>query len=946
MKHPVIFIALLLLSINSSAQQAPISINGNVKNFDGLLQNASVSLYAKGQTDTLKTLTNEKGDFRFAAVKYAKFYIRVTYIGYKTFINDYSFSLDKGEKKIDDIFLQPTSDMLSNVTLESQKVQIKEDTVSYKIDSTMYRKNDNVEALLKNLPGVQVDKDGTVTAQGKQVTKVKVNGKDFFSGDVTTATREINADMVDRIQVIDDYGDQAAFTGIKDGDPSKTLNIQLKKDKNKGYFGNATAGAGTENRHLESISFNKFNNEQQLSVLGNINNTNASLFNFGSSGGGSMGNMMGGMARSMGIGRGGGGVGSVIGNAGNNDGININKSIGLNYRDQWGSKISVYGSYSFSDRNSNTLKTSTQENLFANSSSSYIQESNNASISDNHRFSLNIEYKIDSMNYLKFSPSVTYNKTNTQYVSDFNSVANHTLLISDGSMGDTLFSKSPNLNGSLLFNHRFSKRGRTLSLTVNAGKSSTQTDEDYENLTTYYLPNTTPFDDKFAQNILQDNNNKNYGVKASYTEPLSKKRTLEFNYAYNYQQVGNDRKTYNIDPISSAITYVDSSSNIYDNIYKTNRLGINFRTTEKKYNYTVGLSVQPATIQTNSISSNSIFSNSMINYYPVIRFAYNFSRSRSLNINYNGSSNQPSNSQLQPIVDNTNTPYITIGNPNLKPEFTNTFSMRYNNFDFISGNVFFGNISASFTQDKIVNSTRLLQKGIQETSYLNSNGYYTVLAFYNISKPIKNRKYVFNIGGNISYNNNVSFLIDSLNVSNKNIGKNWVIGERLSTDIKIKKWLETTFSANYGLNNSKYSLQTDLNSNTVAWTLSNNARFFLPKDFILSYDIDKTINTGYSTNVNTNPLIISTTIEKQLFNKKNGSIKLQGLDLLNENIGISRTVSSTGYTDTRTNRLGRYFLMTFVYRLNKFKSDQQGTQQMGFPGGGGDMKIMRGGPGF
>ena len=945
MKHPIIFIVLLLLSLNSNAQQSTIAINGNVKNFDGLLQNATVSLYAKGQTDTLKTLTNENGSFRFSSVKYTKFFILVSYIGYKTFLNDYSISIAKGDKTLDDIFLQPSSDMLSNVTLESQKVQIKEDTVSYKIDSTMYRKNDNVEALLKNLPGVQVDKDGTVTAQGKQVTKVKVNGKDFFSGDVTTATREINADMVDRIQVIDDYGDQAAFTGIKDGDPSKTLNIQLKKDKNKGYFGNATAGAGTENRHLESISFNKFNNEQQLSVLGNINNTNASLFNFGSSGGGSMGNMMGGMARSMGIGRGGGGVGSVIGNSGNNDGINTNKSIGLNYRDQWGSRMSVYGSYSFSDRNSNTLKTSTQQNLFANSSSSYIQESNNNNISDNHRFSFNIEYKIDSMNFLKFSPSVTYNKTNTQYISDFNSIANNVLKISEGSLGDTLFSKSPNLNGSLLFNHRFSKRGRTLSLTVNAGKSSTQTDEDYENLTTYYLPNATTFDDKFAQNILQDNNNENYGVKASYTEPLSKKRNLEFNYAYNYQLVGNDRKTYNIDPVSGTSTYVDSSSNIYDNIYKTNRLGINFRTTEKKYNYTVGLSVQPATIQTNSISSNSIFSNSMINYYPIIRFAYNFSRSRSLNINYNGNSNQPSNSQLQPIVDNTNTPYITIGNPNLKPEFTNTFSLRYNNFDFISGNVFFGNISASFTQDKIVNSTRLLPKGIQETSYLNSNGYYTVLAFYNISKPIKNRKYVFNIGGNISYNNNVSFLIDSLNVSNKNTGKNWVIGERFSTDIKIKKWLETTFSANYSLNNSKYSLQTDLNSNTVGWTLSNNARFFLPKDFIISYDIDKTINTGYSTNVNTNPLIISTTIEKQLFKKKNGSIKLQGLDLLNENIGISRTVSSTGYTDARTNRLGRYFLMTFVYRLNKFKSDQQGTQQMGFPGGG-DMKMMRGGPGF
>jgi hypothetical protein len=202
--------------------------------------------------------------------------------------------------------------MLQGITLESNKVQIKEDTVSYVVDSTMYRKNDNVEEVLKKLPGVQVDKDGTVTAQGKQVTKVKVNGKEFFGGDVTTATRELNADMVDRIQIIDDYGDQSAFTGIKDGDPSKTLNIQLKKDKNKGYFGTVTAGAGKEQRYLGSVSVNKFNNNQQISLIGNINNTNASTFNFGSFGGGAVGSMIGGMVRSFGIGRGGGGNGHLV----------------------------------------------------------------------------------------------------------------------------------------------------------------------------------------------------------------------------------------------------------------------------------------------------------------------------------------------------------------------------------------------------------------------------------------------------------------------------------------------------------------------------------------------------------------------------------------------------------------------------------------------------------
>lgn len=267
------------------------------------MSHATVMLLNKTTKDSLKVTSQDNGNFRFSNLKADKYAIVVSFIGFDNYVKNLDLSTSSGDVNVDNIVLNPGSNMLGNITLESQKIQIKEDTVSYVVDSTMYRKNDNVEAMLKNLPGVQVDKDGNVTAQGKQVTKVKVNGKEFFNGDVTTATRELNADMVDKIQIIDDYGDQASFTGIKDGDPSKTMNIQLKKDKNKGYFGNQTAGAGTDGRYLGSVSLNRFNNEQQISLLGNLNNTNYNQFNFGSMGG-AMGNMMGSMARSMGIGRG------------------------------------------------------------------------------------------------------------------------------------------------------------------------------------------------------------------------------------------------------------------------------------------------------------------------------------------------------------------------------------------------------------------------------------------------------------------------------------------------------------------------------------------------------------------------------------------------------------------------------------------------------------------
>ena len=930
----MLLLIIILGKLETLTAQQNITVNGRVKTFEGnFLQGATVLLWKSGVSDTLKTLTNLEGLFVFNKVKAGKINIKITYIGYKAQEIALDYSGKKNTQLMEDVVMFPQADMLGNITLESQKIQIKEDTISYKIDSTMYRKNDNVEAMLKNLPGVQVDKDGTVTAQGKQVTRVKVNGKEFFGGDVTTATRELNADMVDKIQVIDDYGDQAAFTGIKDGDPSKTLNIQLKKDRNKGYFGNLTAGAGTEERYVANASINKFNNNQQISLLLNLNNTNASTFNFGNIGG-AMGNMMSSMARGMGIGRGGGGVGAAF-TTGNNDGISTNQSVGLNYRDEWGTKISSYGSYSFSKRITFTEKSITQQNIFNGKTNSNIQESVSDATAFNHRFSYNIEYKIDTMNYLKFTPTITYNRNETGYVSDFYFLDENGLRRNEGQTTDNSISKTPNLNGNLLFNHRFRKKGRNLSLNFNGSKSSSESDDDFSNSTTYFTPAGNNVKVDIYQNIIQDNSNHAYGLRSSYTEPLTKRKSLEFNYAYNFQFTGNDRKTYLINPSTNTSTYIDSLSNIYDNDYITHRFGMNFR------NYTVGFAVQPATIRSNIYTgTKTSYTQHLVNYYPVIRFAYNYSKSRSLNVNYNGSTSQPSFTQLQPVRDISNPQYITIGNPELRPEFTNTLSVRYNNFDLISGNVFFGNLSFSFTDDKIVSNTKQLRPGIQETRYLNSNGYYTVFAFYNISRPIQNRKFVFNIGGNITYNNNVSYVTDSADAVMKNIGRNWILGQRFAVDIRIKKWLETSFSVNYSLNSSRYTLLETPNSNTTTWVLSHSSRYFLPKDFILSYEIDQTLNSGFADNVNTNPLIINATLEKQLFKKKNASIKLQAFDLLNEQTNITRSVSGTSIVDTRTNRLGQYFMLSFVFRLNKFSAQQQAMP--GMPGGNMPMMMRPG----
>ncbi|MFN8248037.1 MAG: outer membrane beta-barrel protein [Ferruginibacter sp.] len=932
MKILYIVLAAFFFSFSSSAQT--VSVKGGVKNQDGrILSNATVMLYYPGKTDTLKTVSDDKGVFSFKNVATGKVGLIVSYIGFRKFANTYDYSQASGEQQVFDIVMTPGDNTMQGITLESNRIQIKEDTVSYVVDSTMYRKNDNVEEVLKKLPGVQVDKDGTVTAQGKQVTKVKVNGKEFFGGDVTTATRELNADMVDKIQIIDDYGDQSAFTGVKDGDPSKTLNIQLKKDKNKGYFGNVTAGGGTEERYLGSVSFNHFNNNQQISVLGNLNNTNASTFNFGSFGNGFAANIAGGVMRSMGIGR--GSNSNAFGGFGANDGISTTKSIGLNYRNDFGTKVSVYGSYSFSNRGTTTLKDISQQNIGVNNTNT--QYSDDYTVNENHRFSFNVEYKIDSFNYLKFTPSVSYNNSTTDNTTTFSFFGATGTKTNTGTTTQDNRSKSPRYNGELLYNHRFKKRGRTLSVSLSAGQTKTEGDNDYSNLSQYITP-MGPYSTYLYQYITQDNNNYNYGARLSYNEPIGKKTSLEFNYSFNNQFTGNDKETFSVNPSNGQKSFVDSLSNIYDNTYITNRFGVNFRNNQKKYNYTLGMAVQPATISSDSKTGKYSYTQHIVNYFPVIRFAYNFSRSRSFNVNYNGNTSQPSYSQLQPVYDYSNPQYITLGNPKLKPEFTNTLSMRYNNFDFISGNVFFGNISFSFTKDKIVNNVFQRDVVVQETRYLNSDGFYTILGFYNYSKPVQNRKYVFNYGGNITYNNNISYVSDQ-----KNTGKNWIIGQRLGSDIKIKKWLETTVSVNYSFNSTKYTISKEQNLDASAWTLSNSTRFFFGKTWKFNFDVDKSINTGYASNVNSDPLIINATLEKSFFKKQNAALKLQAFDMLNENISVTRSVTGNALTDTRTNRLGRYFMLSLVFRLNKFSgaaSQQNNMMMPPMPGGGG---MMRGG---
>lgn len=917
MRKALITSVVIFLTLGSNAQvKGTLIDSATIKP----IENAVIGLVVKlNPGDTSYTFTNDQGQFRFDNVPASGFSIIIRHLGYWP-IAKY-VPVNKVEKIIDvgSFVMAHDAKLLSEVVVEAPAIVVKEDTIEYNASSFKTKEGAVVEDLIKKMPGIQVDKDGNVTAQGKAVTRVKVNGKDFFGGDVKTATKELPANIVDKIQIIDDYGDQATVSGIKDGDPDKVMNIQIKKDKNKGFFGRVTAGYGTQDRYQASFNGNYFNNDLQISVLGNSNNTNTSLFNF--SGGGNRGAtsmMKSGMAVMSNM----GGMNNLDASAfsgGNNNGISTTNSYGFNYRDQWSKRISVYGSYSYNHKNTSQLQTSSSQNFYDTSSYVNNQNINNSTWGNSHRFTFNIEYQVDSFNYLKISPSINYSGNNANNYSVFDYKKFDSTKTTDGSNSNLNNSTAPNLALTLLYNHKFRKRGRNFSASVSLGTSNNNSDQDVANLSYQYVP---PFAGprNIFQYINQENNNHNYGARFTYSEPLNKYQSIDLSYSHNFNYSRNNRETFNVDSATQAKTLNSILSNDYENDFYNNRIGLSLRTTKKKYNYTIGISLQPVNLQGNSITKDSAYKTiRRANVFPIARFVYNFNRTKTLNFSYNGNATQPSFSQLQPVPDQSNQQNITLGNPNLKPSMNHNMNLSFNNFNFISGKVLFTNVSFSTIKNQIVYNNISQGAGRQLSIPENVNGYYNLLGFYVYSKPYKNRKYVISARGTANYNHNIN-LIDSI----RNIGQNWVLSQGLNFEYNYKEILELAAGITYSLNDVHYknktgsALTTLQNSSSNAWTFSSNMNLNITKTLVLKYDIDYTINTGLASNVSKNQVVMNSSLEQQFFKKKNGILKIEAFDLFKQNSNISRSVTANQIIDSRTNRLTRYFIASFTYRIQRF----------------------------
>lgn len=867
---------------------------------------ASVQLITKD--DSIGTSSNKAGIFVFDNVKGKEFTLRVSSIGYELYEKDFVFPKGEDRMSIPSFVLKSIPNILDEVIVDGVlTVQARGDTIEYATKHLKLRDDALVEDAVKKLEGVEVDKDGNITAQGEEVTRVKVNGKEFFGGDVKTATKNLPADIIEKMQIVDDYGDKADLTGDKSGDSEKILNIIIDEDRNKGYTSTLRTGYGTDDRYQVTGSYMGMKEGVQFSVLGNLNNINAPLFDFNTTGGG---------ARRGRGGRGGGMFGA-------RDGLVNAASVGVNYRQDFSEDLMVYGSYSFGRDDNDILKSS--QDLYDNNNPDSVLfktsgETTN-SIGNSHRLEANVEWSLSEKDYIKFSPQFSFGKTRTNVFSDFTNTLGDVEYNSEDNQSYSV-SSAPRVGLSGLYNRKLSEEGRNLFFNMNWNSSANKQDQDRVLESMISDPNNADQDVNtiYRKTISEmDNKSWNGGASLSYLEPVSEFGKVEVSYNYNVNTYDNNRAQSAFDEDGAPILEDQYNyERMYDYSFQTHRLGVNYNYNSEKIKYSLGASVQPNLLQGDAlVDGNPIdIHRKGLNFVPIARFEYQFSRQKNIRINYSGSSNEPSITQIQPFTDNSNPTSIVTGNPDLNAEFNHNLRLRFSNSDFQKGRTFFLMFRGSLAQDKIVSNmvqNRDPELGVvQETNYLNASGTYNLRSFYHYGKSFKDKTYNIMVMGGASYNNNVAF-----SDSYKNVAQNWVLNQGLSFRYNPSENLEISPGVRYMWNHTVNTLtERKLITSSLSPTLYGSVN--LSPTWIFGYDLSKAFYTG--SGFDDNPFIINAYIEKKMLKSNQGTIRVAAFDVLDEQINIARTnVEALNLvSDTRTNRLGQYFMVTLTYKLSKF----------------------------
>lgn len=939
--------ALFLLFTLSSFSQAPL--------LTGVLKDAETKQPLDGATvkiilgkDSISVVSNKSGVFEFKNFNPGKYNLVVTHLGYEILKKE--FTWENVLKKLGDILLNKEAKTLAGVTIVSTPplTRQKADTVEISASQLKVNPDANSEDLIKKAPGITVE-NGQVKVGGEQVRKITVDGRDFFGDDATATLRNLPAEIVDKIQVFDRLSDQAQFTGVDDGSAAKSINIVTKVNMRNGNFGRVFAGYGTDNHYLAGGNMSYFKKSTRLSIVALTNDVNQQNFAevdllgaTGSSGGGGFGGQGGGRQGGGGFGGGGGNFGGGGGGGGNfggggggggfligqQPGVSKTNSIGLNYNDKWGKKLDVSGSYFFNNRKTINSETINREYFLSGDSSQFYNQKNISSNNNfNHRANFRFDIKLDSFNSILITPSISIQKFESRsdlsglnYFTDVNLIS-RTLNESSSSRN------AYNFNNSILYRHSFRKKGRTFSVNLNTGINN-QDGESFADSYSLYYKGPSNLSDTIRQ--FNDQTTKGYQLSSSvnYTEPVGKKGAiLEFRYNPSYSSNKSDKETYFINDVSGKYSEFDTSlSNVFDNTFLRQRGGISYRKGDRNKQISFGLDIQSAKLKSNQVFPYTAnVEKSFFNFLPNANINLPLSKKENIRIFYRANTREPSVTQLQDVINNTNPLLISTGNPNLKQAFSHSLGGRYTLTNATKSKSFFINFFGSAASNYVATATYIakkdsiltpsvtLYKGSQLTKPVNLDGQWNLNTFITYAMPLKFIKTNMNLNASVTYNRNPGLINNQAGITKST---NFATGAVFASN--ISQYVDFTVSYNANINKAKNTLQPQLNNNYFMSTAGIKLNLLSKKGWLLNNDISNQSYKGLSDGFNQNYWLWSMAIAKKILKKQAGEIRLAVFDLLNQNQSITRTVAETYIEDKNTKVVKQYFMLTFTYNLKNF----------------------------
>lgn len=950
MKTWVLGILLMAISAISAFAQSGsgrATVTGTV--LDG--GDKSPVMQATVQILSLKDSTMVKGnvsdlDGNFAlSVRPGKYLLKISYIGYTTFFRQIEMTRNKPRLNVGNIELQADAIMLGEAVVVAQapEVTAAEDTLVYNSSAYRVPEGSALEELVKKLPGAEVDENGKITINGKEIKKIMIDGKEFFADDPNIAMKNLPVNIIDKVRAYDKQSDLARATGIDDGEEETVLDLSVKPGMNKGWFGNADLAAGTEDRYSGKIMLNRFWGDNQFTVIGSMNNVNDQGYPGG-----------GGRFR-----------------WGGQNGLTAIKMGGFNFSTT-SEKLETGGSVNFNYKDADIISKQASETFVSSDNSSFqnaliAQRNKNTALTADFR----IEWRPDTMTMLLVRPRLSYGDTDNTESSNsgtFNAEPQNTTdeliaAIQEGNLTDLMaeenivntiirnsLSKSSDFNvgGSVMFNRRLGKAGRNINFRGTYNYTNSSSEQFSTSETEYFQMTDEERLEILNRYISTPTLNNNFSARVSYSEPIFKGGFLQFSYNFQYRYSTTDNSTYTMPndwtidngyggEYTGVLDKENSKSAHYT--YYNHQAELALRWIREKMRLNVGVSFQPQKTELSYKKGDldTVTVRNVFNFTPTLDFRYKFNKTSQLRINYRGRSSQPSMTDLLPVEDTTDPLNIRRGNPGLKPSFTNSFRAFYNTFNTetqrgMVAHVSFSNTMNSVSSRRVYNETT----GGYITTPENINGNWNLFSMLGSNTALRNKKYTINTFTTASYNNIVSYISDNTETTNddRNKTRQLRLGERLRGTYRTDWWeVSLNGSLNYTHSRNNYQEQNNMDTYDFSYGASTNIR--LPWNMSIATDLSQNSRRGYSDNsMNRDELIWNAQISQDFLKGNAATVSIQFYDILRNQSNVSRAITAAMRSDTEYNAIYSYCMVHFIYRLNLFGGKNGGPSMRGPHGRG------------